>query len=124
LEFSGQHPFEIRIEPCGKAVLVHVAGEFDLSSREKFEAGLSDVISAKPVELILDLRDVLFIDSTGLRLVLEAWSESRRAGFDFAVLQGNGQVERIFRETGLDETIPIVPGIPSADPYARAPRDL
>jgi anti-anti-sigma factor len=115
MQFAEQQPFQLHVNPRGKTALMQVAGEFDLSAKKKFEAALAEVASTKPDEVILDLRDVSFIDSTGLRMILEAWNQSRRAGFDFAVLQASGQVERIFRETGLDQALPIIEGVPASD---------
>jgi anti-anti-sigma factor len=109
MQFPDQVRFEAQVEPRGDSWLIQLAGEFDLAAKETFEVNLSKVLSAKPQEVILDLRDVLFIDSTGLRLMLEAWKESRRAGFEFAVLKGDGQVSRILQETGLDQTLPCIP---------------
>jgi anti-anti-sigma factor len=48
---------------------------------------------------VLDLREVSFMDSAGLRLVLEA----SRAGASFAVVRGPREVQRLFDLVGLDE---------------------
>jgi anti-anti-sigma factor len=92
----------------GKATVVHLAGEFDLSVKKAFEAGLSRLVSSKPKRVVIDLRDVTFIDSTGLRLILEAWNQSRRMGFDFAVALGKGPVRAALADIGLDRAIPTL----------------
>lgn len=124
MKVSGERygkPFEIRVEPRGKSALVRLAGEFDLSSKKEFVTRLSEVTSTRPEEVILDLRDVAFIDSTGLRLVLEAWNQSQRGGFDFAVLRGEGQVRRLLQETGLDRALPIVEDLPASEHLGAGP---
>jgi anti-anti-sigma factor len=55
------------------------------------------------------------IDSTGLGLILEAWNLARRRGCDFAVLLPDGQVRRLFRESGLDQALPIIDGLPAIE---------
>jgi anti-sigma B factor antagonist len=90
----------------GKTV-VRLAGGFDLSTKKEFETQFARVTSSSPAEVVIDLRDVEFIDSTGLSLVLEAWSSARRCGFDFAILL-NSRIRKVFEETGLDQALPII----------------
>jgi anti-sigma B factor antagonist len=109
-------PFEIHLERRSDAVLVKLVGEFDLAAKPAFEEGVKELSLDPPAELILDLRGVTFIDSSGLRLVLDLWSESRRDGFDFAVLPGSDQVQRVFEAVGLNGELPIIEGVPPAGP--------
>jgi anti-anti-sigma factor len=102
----------MHFEMQGKATVVCLAGEFDLSVKKAFEAGLSRLMSARPKRVIVDLRQVTFIDSTGIRLILEAWNQSRRTGFDFAVLVDDGPVRAAMAELGLDRALPLVAAMP------------
>ena len=73
-------------------------GEIDLATVD----GLAQALDAAREEagsVVLDLREVSFMDSAGLRLVLEA---SRR-GRAFAVVRGPREVQRVFDLVGLDE---------------------
>lgn len=111
-----QKPFEMHHEPRGRTALLRLGGEFDLSGKKEFETLISDAMSSRPGELILDLREVVFMDSTGLRLILEAWNESLRKGFDFALLLGgNARLRKLMIETGLDQAIPLVAGLPTSE---------
>jgi anti-sigma B factor antagonist len=94
---------------------LRLAGEFDLAGKKEFQARLSEVTLATLREVIVDLRDVDYIDSTGLGLILEAWNLARRRGLDFAVLLTDGQVRRVFRESGLDQALPIIAGLPAVE---------
>jgi anti-anti-sigma factor len=102
-----QKAFQMDVEPDGDSVHVRLAGEFDLTVKKEFETRFAAVTSRSPSEVIIDLRDLAFIDSAGLSLILEAWSCARRSGFAFAVLL-NDRVREIFQETGLDQILPIV----------------
>jgi anti-anti-sigma factor len=104
---SFKKPFQMEVEPNGDSVLVRLAGEFDVTVKKEFETRFAAVTSKSPSEVIIDLRDVAFIDSAGLSLILEAWSCARRWGFAFAVLL-NDRVREIFQETGLDQVLPII----------------
>jgi anti-anti-sigma factor len=89
-------------------------GEFDLSCNEAFQRVLARAIDDRVTELVVDLRRLSFIDSTGLKALvsLHAWAE--RDGFDFVVLCGEGHVMRVLALVGLDELLPVVD--PSAVP--------
>jgi anti-sigma B factor antagonist len=112
-----QKPFEIHVERRGRTALLQLGGEFDLAGKKEFEACLSELESRQPQELVVDLRGLAFIDSTGLGLILDAWNHSVRKGFDFAVLlpERDGRVRAVFHETGLDQAIPIIAGLPASE---------
>jgi anti-anti-sigma factor len=105
----GRHDkaFETQAQVRGKTVHLLLAGEFDLAAKEEFEQRLREALSPGPEAVVLDLRQVKFMDSTGLRLVVEAWNLSRQRGFGFTVLPASGAVARLFEQTGLDQTLPI-----------------
>jgi anti-anti-sigma factor len=102
------HKFHLDIEPERDAVRVCPRGEVDLATtgaiREKFEE-----MSARGFRRVaLDLRDVTFLDSTGVRLALELWESSRAADWEFAVIDGPTPVRRIFELTGVRAVIPFI----------------
>ena len=85
-----------------------LAGEFDLGAAEAFEACLRRIESRHPQSVVLDLRDLSFIDSTGLRLILDLNSRSRENGFELGIVRGPENVHRVFEITGLGEHLPLV----------------
>ena len=58
--------------------------------------------------MVLDLRGLAFIDSTGLRLIVSADARAREQGRRLAVVRGPEAVQRIFRVTRLDERLDMV----------------
>jgi anti-sigma B factor antagonist len=96
--------------------VIRLYGEFDLSCEQPFEQELGHVLDSETSSLIVDLRGLEFIDSTGLRVLLSLDNLARQDGFDFTVFGGNGVVSRVLKETGLDGVLPIVepPGVGSA----------
>jgi anti-sigma B factor antagonist len=99
---------DISVERHPGAVLVRITGELDLAAKPQFEECLKGLSNEKSAELVLDLREVTFIDSTGLRMVLDLWEHSRENGFDLAILPASQTVQRAFELTGLDGALPIV----------------
>lgn len=91
------------------SVRVAVSGELDLSSALTFEEELRRIEEncAAPL-LVLDLRSLKFMDSTGLRLILSAHARALNRGRKLAIVQGGDAVRRIFRLTGVLERLNFV----------------
>ena len=101
-------PFEITTEEAEGQTRVILVGELDIASAPQFEEGLEKVESDTPGVLVLDLRKVAFIDSTGLRAVIAADERARTAGRRFVIIRGSPAVERVFSVTQLDQRLEIV----------------
>ena len=93
-----------------EAVRVALSGELDLSSALLFDEELrrieEDEESADT--LVLDLRPLKFMDSTGLRLILSAHSRARKTGRRLRIIPGGDAIRRIFRLTGVWKRLDIV----------------
>ena len=87
---------------------VILAGELDIASTNELERELEALEANSPGTLILDLRKVDFIDSTGLRAVIAADERARSAGRRFIVVRGSSAVERLFNVTQLDRRLEII----------------
>lgn len=101
-------PLEIITERRDGQTLVALVGELDIASAPRFEEGLTEVEGDSPGVLVLDLRRVDFIDSTGLRAVIAADERARAAGRRFVIVRGPAAVERVFNVTQLDQRLDIV----------------
>ena len=95
--------FSVSRRRAGDAIVVAPAGEIDLATVDVVEAAI-DAALAESAALVLDLSEVTFIDSAGLRLVLET---SRKAA-PFSVVRGQGEVQRVFGLVGLDERLDML----------------
>jgi anti-anti-sigma factor len=91
------------------SVRVAVSGELDLSSALVFEEELRRIEEQKaPSLLVLDLRSLKFMDSTGLRLILSAHARAINRGRKLAIVEGGEAIRRIFRLTGVLERLNVV----------------
>ena len=94
-----------------ESVRVEVSGELDLSSALVFEEQLRRVEEeCEPKLLVLDLRSLKFMDSTGLRLILSAHARAINRGRKLAIVEGGTAIQRIFRLTGVLERLNVVEG--------------
>jgi anti-sigma B factor antagonist len=89
-------------------VVLALSGELDLATAPL----LQDEIQGSEVEtatmVVLDLQELKFIDSTGLRVLLTAHAQSRERGQQFAVTRGSPQVQRLLSITGVGEHLRII----------------
>ena len=85
-----------------------LAGEFDLSNATQVEDALKELERDRPALLVLDLRELTFMDSTGLRVMVSADARARDDSRRLAVVQGPESVHRVFRITGLDDHLEMV----------------
>ena len=85
--------------------MLRLFGELDVASSAALEDELSRVGSPA---VILDLRELEFIDSTALGILVKTHQRMREAGEQLAVIEGDGQVKRLLELTGLDQQLTIV----------------
>jgi len=89
-----------------KARLV-VGGDLDMAARFQAEQAL-DALLAEPVEqLVVDLGEVTFVDSTGMGMVLEVHDRARTEGFKLRLLRGPKDVQRVFELAGVADVLPF-----------------
>jgi anti-anti-sigma factor len=90
----------LELRRVGNTAVVSARGDIDLSTLGKAAAVL-DGARAGAVALILDLREVGFMDTSGLRLVIEEQQRAAAGGYRFAVVRGPTRVQRLFEIAGL-----------------------
>jgi anti-anti-sigma factor len=93
----------------GSVAIVRPTGELDLSGAAVLEAEL-DRLAEDPelASVVLDMRDLQFMDSSGLRLVVIADMRAREAGRRFALVRGGETVHRVFEITRMSERLDFV----------------
>jgi anti-sigma B factor antagonist len=89
-------------------VVITVAGEVDLASATALAEALDRATSTGAEAVILDLRRLEFMDSTGISVLVKAHQASVRSGCRFAVVRGSPQVDRVLSLTGLDEQMTLI----------------
>jgi anti-sigma B factor antagonist len=108
---AGQ-PFEARVEQEAGTTFVRLSGELDLNCRSRFDSTFRRVASVRGRKVVVDLSGLTFVDSTGLRMILEAESQSRREGFELSFIPAQGQVQNVLELTGIDTALSKIDGEP------------
>jgi anti-sigma B factor antagonist len=94
---------EVQVRPDRDRVIVEVSGEVDVASVGRLQEALDDLRAHGWEHIVLDLREVSFIDSTGLSLLLDAERSARRQGASFAIVDGAPAVARLLEIVGLKD---------------------
>src|SRR3712207_8160345 len=100
------HPLRCSVQPHHEALWVQPEGELDLESAGVLKAVLDEYTGAGFPRLVLDLRGLTFIDSTGLHTIIDAGRAAMARGVEFAVSPGLSRVQRIFDVPGTAGLFP------------------
>jgi anti-sigma B factor antagonist len=101
-------PFRIDVEPSRDSVRVAPIGELDIATVDKLRDEVERLRESGFDKLVLDLRGVRFLDSTGLRLVLELDAAADQASQELQLIRGSAVVQRIFEVTQVSERLKFV----------------
>jgi anti-anti-sigma factor len=102
-------PFIAVVEPVGEHVRVALAGELDLATVAEAEEAIARARRDTPGPLRLDLSEVTFLDSSGLRMVMELDAACRADGCRFSIAPGPRSVQRVFEVAGVLDILPFAP---------------
>ena len=103
--------FRCEVRPHDDELWFVAEGELDLETSAQVRAQFAEQMDSGFQTLVLDLRAVTFVDSTGLRTVIEAQKAARGRGVGFALVPGPPPVQRLFELTGTSDLFPQPPSI-------------
>ena len=98
---------DIRTEQNGTVCTVTLAGEVDVYTAPMLKEKLVALVESGCVDVVVDLRDVGFIDSSGLGVLVSALRRARERNGTVRIVCTRESILKIFRITGLDKVFPI-----------------
>ena len=108
--------FDLHSETRDENVLVRIRGDFDVQVAARATDALAELESRAPSSLVIDLRELSFMDSSGMGVIAGAHARATAAGRRFAVVAPPAGVRQAFEISGLDEVVPIVDDLAQAFP--------
>jgi anti-anti-sigma factor len=105
--------FAIRI-PRARVVVLDLAGDLRADAREDLEAAYVDAAAREPQAVVLNFRDVGYVDSTGIALLVGLLARARRDGRELSAYGLTDHYREIFAITRLSEFIHVYDDEPSA----------
>lgn len=100
-------PFSIVDDVLHDIPVVRLAGDVDMSVAADLRARLVGLLEAAPPLIVVDLTQVTFFDSAGLKELDDAQRRAGEVGSRLALACPPGRVLRLFEITGLDDTFTI-----------------
>src|SRR5215210_4798152 len=89
--------------------LLAVSGELDIATAPRMITALNEAIAEMDAPLVVDLTDVVFMDSTGLALLMNARRRVVRLGQGFAIICPTGPIARVFEIADMVESLRVCP---------------
>jgi len=100
--------FEIREEDTEPALVLTVTGELDMNTVELLAKHVDERLAEGPRPLTLNLAELAFMDSSGLRLLIDLYDRSRRENWTLTMVAPSSEAATmVLRATGADTALPF-----------------
>jgi anti-anti-sigma factor len=115
--------FRAVVEPGEAATVLALSGDLDMAAGPTAEARLREAFDGAPGRLVVDCSALTFIDSSGIRLLLQADASARSAGVDLTITRPPAGVWRLLERFDLHTRLPFADGPAAVVPPALPPDD-
>jgi anti-anti-sigma factor len=99
--------FSLSVQRADGHARVVVEGELDMETAPQLVRTIEALLKDEAVEVVVDLRTLTFMDSSGLQALLHGYNEAQRINKPFALIRGTETVMRVFELSGVDGHIPF-----------------
>jgi anti-sigma B factor antagonist len=100
---------EITTQEFQRVAVVSVSGRVDSATSPELESRLRELVEADKTQIVLDLRNVEYMSSAGLRAMVSTLKAVKRANGDLRVASPSPRVEEVLRLAGLTSIFSIHP---------------
>jgi anti-anti-sigma factor len=100
--------FEVRTESSAGVHTLSLSGELDIATADQLLEAVAAVEAAAGEKLVIDLSDVGFMDSTGLRVLIAANKSALENEFELVIVTGTSPAKRVLELTRMDEHMTVV----------------
>jgi anti-sigma B factor antagonist len=108
-EVAGSPTLNLEVLQTGQETLVSLSGELDLSSAPALRELLAEAFDGDHQRrIVLDLSDLIYLDSTGLSIFVSAHKRATASGMEFCLTNPNPSIVQLFKITALDHFFTIL----------------
>ena len=100
-----QSHFRVEVRNADATTVISVSGELDLASSPALEEELERVAQSDAQLVVVDLRGLEFMDSTGLSVLVRAHQRAEENGRRLGLINGSQQVQRLLTLTGVADRL-------------------
>jgi anti-anti-sigma factor len=112
---SARQPLVIEVtEPSAGTFVAALSGEMDIATSPELTSRLATVRGPVPYNVLVDLSELTFIDSTGIKALVSSAKELELRGGGLIVFAPMANVQRVFEIVQLSDVLTIVPSLDEA----------
>jgi anti-sigma B factor antagonist len=97
----------VRTDTIGTTAVLRVSGAADVASAPRLGVHAAELIRRAEHDIVVDLSDVTFVDSTALAVLLNIHRRATRAGLASAVICPDGHARRPITIARLEDTLRV-----------------
>jgi anti-sigma B factor antagonist len=101
--------FVTSLDRDGGRATVLLRGEVDVLTVDQVRGALAEALQTGPREIVVDLTELVFIDSTGLGALISGFQRARDAGIRFRLAKASPGVRQVLQLSGLLEVVELTP---------------
>jgi anti-anti-sigma factor len=107
---------DVIIDTAGDRAMARVSGEVDLSNADAVGTSLTELLASAGPGMVVDLSEVEFLDSSGLRMLLVLGSTAKENDQDFHLVVGEGSfVAHLMEVTRVKDILAVHPTLDDLD---------
>jgi len=97
----------VKVVVSGHLHMIILAGELDMPSAPALIDAVARIGEEEQMTVVIDLGQLTFMDSSGLRALFNAYQHCRARGHELLIIPGPESVQRLFELTGTDQLLPF-----------------
>jgi anti-sigma B factor antagonist len=99
--------FEVPVPSNGDVGIVRVSGEIDVATAPALREQLASALEIDVIDVVVDLGEVTFMDSTGLSVLIDACHRLGKSGRKLHVVGATPSLRRLFEIAGVTELLDV-----------------
>lgn len=103
------------VRPGRECVVVEVAGDLDMATSPRLREGLQGVLDAGTINVVVDLAEVEFMDSSALGALVVMFKAARERGGRLCLATVRPPVRGLLTVTSVDRVIEVYDSVPAAE---------
>ncbi|WP_243342229.1 STAS domain-containing protein [Anaerococcus sp. AGMB09787] len=100
--------FEANLENNQEQILIRLKGDLDVYSEEDFRDFIENNISPENKDIVIDIEDLDYLDSTGLGMFMKIYNDNKEKGKKVKIINPKDNIKKLFEITDLTEIFEMV----------------
>ena len=102
---------EASVQNLASGAVIQLKGRFDIQAAPVFEKAISKAFGGGASRIIVDMADLEYIGSSGVRLLLTAWKRAQAEDRFLELIRARPDVKKVLMVVGLGDLLPISDGV-------------